>query len=104
MSDPNELPDYDYADDDKEEAKNHDADGKKYVKLHFPTFFSAFSSESRWTETKPTIDNLGSKTLEHQSTPQASRTCCSSQSSSAPLLNADLSTPQKFSKSASLRP
>ena len=42
MSDPNELPDYDYADDDKEEAKNHDADGKKYVKLHFPTFFSAF--------------------------------------------------------------
>lgn len=35
MSDPNELPDYDYADDDKEEAKNHDADGKKYVKLHF---------------------------------------------------------------------
>jgi hypothetical protein len=42
MSDVNELPDYDYDEDNREEAKNgaQDADGKKYVKLPFPSYIN----------------------------------------------------------------
>jgi hypothetical protein len=42
MSDVNELPDYDYDEDNREEAKNgaQDADGKKYVKLPFTSYIN----------------------------------------------------------------
>ncbi len=47
MSDVNELPDYDYDEDNREEAKNgaQDADGKKYVKLLFPSYINLSFSE-----------------------------------------------------------
>ena len=44
MSDVNELPDYDYDEEHKEEKNGaQDADGKKYVKIHFLQYISESS-------------------------------------------------------------
>ena len=45
MSDVNDLPDYDYDEDQKEQGAQ-DADGKKYVLIPFPAYISASSKRA----------------------------------------------------------
>lgn len=48
MSDVNDLPDYDYDEEHKDDGKNgaQDADGKKYVIIPFPIYISASSKRA----------------------------------------------------------